>query len=73
MELQNPLRSQNDKLNIGGYRNARMWQPKINYIKSEEVNPPPECPMHKKDFKDKQGELTDLNWDGSRSKKLDRE
>ena len=29
--------------------------------------------MHKKDFKDKQGELIDLNWDGSESKKLDRE
>ena len=74
MELQNQDGSPNDKLNIGGYRNAKMWQPKNKlYKKPEEVNPPPECPMHKKDFKDKQGELIDLNWDGSESKKLDRE
>tara|TARA_Y100000289_G_scaffold14741_1_gene13860 strand:+ start:5147 stop:6055 length:909 start_codon:yes stop_codon:yes gene_type:complete len=66
--------SANDKLNIGGYRNAKIWQPKSKlFDKPKEQEPPPECPMHKKDFKDKQRELTDLNWDGSESKKIDRE
>ncbi len=70
----------NEKLNIGGYRNAKIWNPKSKFFdKPEEVNPPPECPMHKSeeqlemDFNDKQRELTDLNWDGSESKKIDRD
>ena len=70
----------NEKVNIGGYRNAKIWNPKSKFFdKPEEVNPPPECPMHKgeeqleMDFNDKQRELTDLNWDGSESKKIDRD
>ncbi len=68
----------NDKLNIGGYRNAKIWKPKSRLYKApEEIDElhediPPECPMHK-DFNDKQRELTDLNWDGSESKKIDRD
>ena len=68
----------NDKLNIGGYRSAKIWKPKSRlYKKPEEIDElsediPPECPMHK-DFNDKQRELTDLNWDGAESKKIDRE
>mgnify|MGYP001204628187 CR=1 FL=1 len=73
------------KLNIGGYRSAKIWQPKSRmYNKVEEgENPPPECPMHKPeqseevqlemDFNDVQRSHTDLNWDGSISKKIDRE
>ena len=80
----------NAKLNIGGYRSAKVWKPKSKLFKKpEEVkqsethgkieNPPPECPMHRKeeqmemDFKDVQRSQTDLNWDGSESKKIDRD
>ena len=43
----------------------------LTNLYKEGENPPPECPMHKKeevqlemDFKEKQRSLTDLNWDG---------
>ena len=59
-----------DRLNIGGYRKGGYHTNKANLYKEGE-NPPPECPMHKKeevqlemDFKEKQRSLTDLNWDG---------
>lgn len=65
----------NDQLNIGGYRSAKIWQPKSRLYEKpqdggEEI--PPECPAHK-DFKTKQRELTDLNYDGSESEKIDRD
>ena len=70
----------NEKLNIGGYRNAKVWKPKSKLFKKpEEVEIPPECPMHKAeeqvemDFNDVQRSHTDLNWDGSESKKIDRD
>lgn len=70
----------NEKLNIGGYRNAKIWKPKSKLFKKpEEVEIPPECPMHKAeeqiemDFNDVQRSHTDLNWDGSESKKIDRD
>lgn len=65
----------NDQLNIGGYRNGKIWKPKSRlYGKPTDGGeaPPPECPAHQS-FKDKQRELTDLNWDGSESEKIDRE
>ena len=57
----------NDQLNIGGYRSGKIWKPKSRlYGKPTDGGeaPPPECPAHQS-FKDKQRELTDLNWDGS--------
>ena len=66
-------KSNEDTLNIGGYRKLNAWKPKHKFFKSTEESPPPECPMHNKDYNDKQRELTDLNWDGSESKTIDRE
>jgi len=73
---------------LGPYRKVGMHMPKTKLYKNKgnelDIEIPPECPMHKKteespeiqlemDFNDKQRELTDLNWDGSESKKIDRD
>ena len=70
LELQ--VGANEDTLNIGGYRKLNAWKPKHKFFKSTEESPPPECPAHK-DYNDKQRELTDLNWDGSESKTIDRD
>ena len=66
----------NARLNIGGYRQAKIWNPKNKFFQhmKEGESPPPECPMHEKDenqlemdFVEKQRSQTDLNWDGSES------
>ena len=66
----------NARLNIGGYRQAKIWNPKNRFFQhmKEGESPPPECPMHEKDenqlemdFVEKQRSQTDLNWDGSES------
>jgi len=60
----------------GGFYRKYMWTNKNKEFKDA---PTEECPFDpktgemKKDFKDKQRELTDLNWDGSESEKIDRE
>ena len=72
--LQDPYTGQTvpveDRLNIGGYRKAGFKSNKAT-LYNEGDNPPPECPMHRKeevqlemDFKEKQRSMTDLNWDG---------
>jgi len=61
-----------EMVNIGGYRKSKMWEPKHKFFSSPEEVPPPECPAHK-DFNDVQRSQTDLNWDGSESKKIDRD
>ena len=65
-------RKASEKLNIGGYRNAKIKTNKAKLF--SEDTPPPECPMHKKeeqmefDFKVEQKKRTELNWDGDDEK-----
>ena len=60
----------------GGFYRKYMWSNKNKDFKDA---PKEECPFDpktgemKQDFNDKQRELTDLNWDGSESKKIDRD
>ena len=66
----------NDQLNIGGYRSAKIWKPKSRlYGKPTDggETPPPGMSIPLTSFKDSYRELTDLNWDGSESEKIDRE